>query len=118
MTARNIGRQQVWTTQSGNTKPRKIVGSRLSIGSRPAHANPAPFAFPARLTSAVAIRAALRAYFRFEIEGRERLPRNQSFVMVANHASHLDAVSLLSALPLSSLNQAYPVAARDYFCAN
>jgi 1-acyl-sn-glycerol-3-phosphate acyltransferase len=79
---------------------------------------PDPFVYTARLTSAVAIRAALRAYFRFEIEGRERLPRNQSFVMVANHASHLDAVSLLSALPLSSLNQAYPVAARDYFCAN
>ena len=79
---------------------------------------PDPFVYATRMTTAVAIRAALRAYFRFGIEGRERLPRNQSFVMVANHASHLDAVSLLSALPLSSLNRAYPVAARDYFCAN
>ena len=79
---------------------------------------PDPLVYGARMASAVAIRAALRAYFRFDIEGRERLPRERSFVMVANHASHLDAVSLLCALPLGSLNRAYPVAARDYFCAN
>jgi 1-acyl-sn-glycerol-3-phosphate acyltransferase len=79
---------------------------------------PDPFVYAARMTSALAIRAALRAYFRFEISGREHLPREGSFVMVSNHASHLDAVSLLSALPISSLNRAYPVAARDYFCAN
>jgi len=79
---------------------------------------PDPLVYTARMTSAVAIRAALRAYFRFDIEGRERLPRRCSFVMVANHASHLDAVALLSALPFRSLNRTYPVAARDYFCAN
>jgi 1-acyl-sn-glycerol-3-phosphate acyltransferase len=79
---------------------------------------PDPLVYAARMASAVAIRAALRTYFRFDIEGRERLPRQRSFVMVANHASHLDAVSLLAALPLGSLNRAYPVAARDYFCAN
>jgi 1-acyl-sn-glycerol-3-phosphate acyltransferase len=79
---------------------------------------PDPLVYAARLTAAMSIRAALRAYFRFNIEGRERLPRDRSFVMVANHSSHLDAVSLLSALPLRLLNRAYPIAARDYFCAN
>jgi 1-acyl-sn-glycerol-3-phosphate acyltransferase len=79
---------------------------------------PDPLVYAARLVSAVAIRAALRTYLRFDIVGREHLPRNQSFVLVANHASHLDAVALLSALPLRSLHRAYPVAARDYFCAN
>jgi len=79
---------------------------------------PDPLVYAARMTSAVAIRAALRTYFRFDIEGRERLPLQRSFVMVANHASHLDAVALLSALPLRRLNRAYPLAARDYFCAN
>jgi 1-acyl-sn-glycerol-3-phosphate acyltransferase len=66
----------------------------------------------------VAIRAALRVYNRFDIVGREHLPCDGSFVLVANHASHLDAVALLSALPLRSLHRAYPLAARDYFCAN
>ena len=69
-----------------------------------------------RTAAAVAIRAALRVYCRFEIVGRENLPTDgASFVMVANHASHIDAPCLLSALPLWRLNHAYPAAAKDYF---
>jgi 1-acyl-sn-glycerol-3-phosphate acyltransferase len=79
---------------------------------------PDPLVYGARLTAAVAIRAAMRAYFRFDIIGREHLPRDESFVMAANHASHLDAVALQSALPLRALHRAYPLAARDYFGAN
>jgi len=79
---------------------------------------PDPLVYSARFAAALAIRAALRVYNRLEIVGREHLPREGSFVLVANHASHLDAVALLSALPLRSLNRVYPVAARDYFCAN
>ena len=79
---------------------------------------PDPFVYAARLGAALAIRAAMRAYFRFDILGREHLPRDRSFVLVSNHASHLDAVALLSALPLRSLHRAYPLAARDYFGAN
>lgn len=79
---------------------------------------PDPLVYGARVALAMIIRAAMRAYFRFDIIGRERLPRDRSFVLVANHASHLDAVALLSALPLRSLHRAYPLAARDYFGAN
>ena len=69
-----------------------------------------------RATAAIAIRAALRVYCRFDIVGRENLPLDgSSFVMVANHASHIDAPCLLSALPLARLNHAYPAAAKDYF---
>jgi 1-acyl-sn-glycerol-3-phosphate acyltransferase len=35
--------------------------------------------------------------------------------MVANHASHLDTLCMLSALPMGKLHRAYPAAARDYF---
>jgi len=78
---------------------------------------PDPLVYAARVTAALAIRAALRICHRFDIVGREHLPRDGSFVLVANHASHLDALALLSALPLRSLHRAYPLAARDYFGA-
>ena len=35
--------------------------------------------------------------------------------MVANHASHLDTLGILSALPLRKLHRAFPAAAEDYF---
>jgi 1-acyl-sn-glycerol-3-phosphate acyltransferase len=68
-----------------------------------------------RTVAACAIRAWLNVYHRFEMVGRNNLPSAGSFVMVANHASHLDALCLLSALPLGRLHQAFPAAASDYF---
>jgi 1-acyl-sn-glycerol-3-phosphate acyltransferase len=68
-----------------------------------------------RSMAALAVRAWLRTYHRFSIRGLENLPRRGSFVMVANHASHLDAFCLLSALPLARLHRAFPAAAADYF---
>lgn len=79
---------------------------------------PDPLIYAARTATAVAIRAALRIYNRIDISGREHLPRDGSFVLAANHASHLDAVALLSALPLRSIHRAFPIAARDYFGTN
>lgn len=61
------------------------------------------------------VRVWLRIYHRFAITGRERLPLDRPFALVANHASHLDAITLLSALPLSRIQNAYPAAAKDYF---
>ena len=69
----------------------------------------------ARCAAALVIRAALRGYNRLSIRGREHLPRGRSFVIVANHASHLDTPCLQAALPLRHLRRAYPVAAADYF---
>ncbi len=68
-----------------------------------------------RLSSALLCRGWLRLFHRLEIVGRENLPAEGSFVMVANHASHLDALCLLAALPWSRLHNAFPAAARDYF---
>ncbi len=65
---------------------------------------------------ALIVRALLRLYLRFEIVGRENLPNDkESFVLVANHTSHLDSVCLLAALPLRRLPSTFPVAAEDYF---
>ena len=72
----------------------------------------------ARPAAAVIIRCWLRAYHRLEIIGAENLPRDGSFVMVSNHASHLDPLCLLSSLPLKRLNRTYPAAAAEYFFKN
>ena len=61
------------------------------------------------------MRIVLRSYHRLDVVGRENLPVGQSFIMVCNHSSHLDAVCLLATLPLRRVHHAFPVAAADYF---
>jgi 1-acyl-sn-glycerol-3-phosphate acyltransferase len=64
------------------------------------------------------IRGLMRVWHRLEISGREHLPHDESFVLVANHGSHLDAPALLAALPLRQIHRAFPAAASDYFFTN
>jgi 1-acyl-sn-glycerol-3-phosphate acyltransferase len=68
-----------------------------------------------RSLAALICRGWLGVYHRFRIVGRERLPAAGSFVVVANHCSHLDTFCLLAALPVGQLHRAFPAAARDYF---
>src|SRR5262249_18742589 len=68
-----------------------------------------------RAAAALLLRVWMRVYHRFSIVGRDNLPRDQSFILVANHTSHLDALCLLASLPLGKLHRAFPAAARDYF---
>ena len=71
-----------------------------------------------RLAAAAVMRGWLRIYDRLTIVGRENLPTERSFILVANHASHLDTLCLLAALPSHRLHCTFPVAAQDYFCVN
>ena len=68
-----------------------------------------------RWLAAAVVRGWLHVYHRLKVVGRENLPADGSFVMVANHSSHLDALCLLSALPMGKLHRAFPAAAKDYF---
>jgi 1-acyl-sn-glycerol-3-phosphate acyltransferase len=71
--------------------------------------------YSVRTLAALLLRAWLKIYHRFKIIGQENLPREGSFVLVANHTSHLDAISILSALPLMKLHRVFPAAAKDFF---
>lgn len=63
----------------------------------------------------VLVRAYLRGYHRLQVTGAEHLPPRPPFIMIANHSSHLDAVTLASALPWRLRRSAFPIAAGDVF---
>ncbi len=50
-----------------------------------------------RSVAAVMLRSWLRVYHGLTIVGRQNLPADRSFLLVANHASHLDTLCLLRA---------------------
>src|SRR5207248_11640348 len=52
---------------------------------------------------------------RLKIRGRTNLPARSPFVLVANHASHLDAIVLGAILPLRFVGTVFPIAAGDTF---
>src|SRR5690348_2607294 len=64
---------------------------------------------------AAVIRAWLATYHRMRIVGRENLPASGSYILVANHTSHLDALCVLAALPMHKIHRSFPAAAKDYF---
>ena len=74
---------------------------------------PDKLVYAVRSLAALGIRAWLNVYHRMEVIGREHLPAEGSYVLVANHGSHLDALSLLAALPLNKVHRAFPAAAAD-----
>ena len=63
------------------------------------------------------VRTWLRLYHRLTVEGRENLPAAPPFILVANHSSHLDALSLGAVLRGPAARRAYALAAGDHFFA-
>jgi len=67
---------------------------------------------------ALAIRPFMALFIGLRVRGREHLSSAEQFILVANHSSHLDTMSLLSLFPLNQLRRIRPVAAADYFERN
>lgn len=61
------------------------------------------------------VRAYLQIGHRLTIEGRDNVPAEAPFILVANHCSHLDALVLGSILPLHLRDCIFPIAAGDTF---
>src|ERR1041384_2376207 len=70
------------------------------------------------LLFALLIKPFMALFIGLRVRGREHLPRAGQFILVANHSSHLDTMSLLSLFRLTDLRRIRPVAAADYFERN
>lgn len=60
----------------------------------------------------------LRIIFGVSYKNVKHFKEIKQFIIVANHNSHLDTVSVLAAMPTSQLTRVHPVAAGDYFGKN
>jgi 1-acyl-sn-glycerol-3-phosphate acyltransferase len=67
---------------------------------------------------ALAIKPFMALFIGLRVRGREHLRETDPFILIANHSSHLDTMSLLSLFPLRRLRRIRPVAAADYFERN
>ena len=67
---------------------------------------------------ALVIRPFMALFIGLRVRGREHLSQPGPFILIANHSSHLDTISLLSLFPLNRLRRIRPVAAADYFERN
>ena len=71
-----------------------------------------------RMGFAVIVRPILHFWVGVRIFGGDNIPDGPPYIIVANHASHLDAAIVLATLPPHRLPEIRPVAAADYFMRN
>jgi 1-acyl-sn-glycerol-3-phosphate acyltransferase len=101
---------EAWTYQPSSQLDQSLV-ERLKHFPR----EPEIVMYALRLFCNAVMRLWLRCYHRLSIHGREHLPAHGPFIVIANHTSHLDAMCLLSMLPVRAIHHTFPAAASDYF---
>jgi 1-acyl-sn-glycerol-3-phosphate acyltransferase len=101
--------------QNWQYRPSPGIGIPVSESLRSFPREPGMLACAIRSIAALLLRVWLRTYHRLQVDGRENLQSSGSYVLVCNHTSHLDALCLLCAVPLSRIHHCFPAAAADYF---
>lgn len=73
-----------------------------------------------RLLWALFLKLAFNFYVRLSIKGdlKKVLKENPKLLIISNHASHIDAVSIAAAIPFSAWKDLYMAAAKDYWFKN
>lgn len=95
--------------------PPPDIGESLTEQLKHFPRQPKMLVFAIRSLAALLLRGWMRVYHRLRIDGRDNLPSAGSFVLVCNHTSHLDTLSMLCSVPLKRLHCTFPAAAADYF---
>lgn len=67
------------------------------------------------LLYSVLMRTFLRVIVGVHFRNRDMIRKQEQFIIVANHNSHLDTMCALSAIPWKMLRTTHPIAAGDYF---
>jgi 1-acyl-sn-glycerol-3-phosphate acyltransferase len=68
-----------------------------------------------QLTYSFAVRVFLKLIVGVKFDNAKFLLKEKQFIIVANHNSHLDTMTLLASLPSTIIHKVKPVAAADHF---
>ncbi|MDD4954898.1 MAG: AMP-binding protein [Candidatus Omnitrophica bacterium] len=71
-----------------------------------------------RLFAAFFMKVFFRFYFKLKVSGRENLPQTGSFIIAANHSSHLDFPLIYGLFSFARIKKVVAPAASDYFYSN
>ncbi len=71
-----------------------------------------------QITHCLLFRTVLRLFIGVQIQKANSLERDSQYIIVANHNSHLDTISLMASIPSNLIHKVKPVAAVDHFGKN
>jgi len=99
-------------------RPARDHGLSLGASLRSTRRDPGLSSMLAHGLWTACVRGYVAAFHRLSVTGRENLPVGAPFVLVANHCSHLDTLSLLAALPRHLSRRTFALAAGEVFFAS